>query len=143
VGQQRNPGHRKLWRTAGRFRLPALALLAAWAGPALADQPAAPKTHHRGTIRAVPPALLAELGRYVELAPRCNVRDPLWAERLNMALNQAINEAGSDSIAAQRSLVEHQRMAAVELKDNGPTICRSLANPPATTELRQADALVK
>ncbi len=103
------------------------------AKPAAIATPASPQTPER----------LAQLGRYVALAPRCNVRNPLWAERLDVALSQAITEAGADPTAAQLQLASAELKAMDDLKTDSAALCRSLAKPPATRDLRRADELMK
>ncbi len=113
---------------------------------AQADNEAKPAPHRTKPHAAAPaPRRLSDLGRYVALAPGCKLRDPHWAEQLDVALNQAVMEAGAgaDPISGQRELAAAELQAAKEIKQNQSTACRALTGPDAESDLRRADSLVK
>ena len=103
---------------------------AAWPGDRLVD-PTARQT------------ALAGLGRYVALASRCGLRDDVWAERLDVALIDAMQEA-SGGIGArddsQLLLTSTELRAVKDWKANAERACAALRGRPAA-DLRKADEL--
>ena len=87
---------------------------------------------------------LAELGRFVALAPRCGLRDDGWGQRLDVALLDAMQDiaqqAGEKADDAALLLTSVEFRAVTAWKANAARACAALrARPPG--ELHKADEL--
>jgi len=87
---------------------------------------------------------LAELGRFVALAPRCGLRDDGWGQRLDVALLDAMQDiaqqAGEKADDGALLLTSVEFRSVTEWKANAARACAAVRARPAG-ELKKSDEL--
>jgi hypothetical protein len=88
---------------------------------------------------------LLHLGRLVALAPRCGLRDRVWAQRLDIGLLDALTAlaGGGPALDEAQLLLAANELAAVHQHETqGKALCAQLRQEPdLAAELQRADQL--